>query len=264
VKQDGTRWQCTFDDEFDARTGDARSLDPARWQTEVSTQNGYYTGAPETGVVCYTDDRDTVSVSAGALHLSVVPTGAQGSPCGAPATYRGGMVHSQGRFAQTYGRFEVRARLPQSTQPGLQETLWLYPEDPAYGAWPDSGEIDFAEFYSQYPDLDVPFVHYAYDETTTDPSTNTNVVTSHTCGVDPSAWNTYTVEWEPGRITILRNGRTCLVDDYRSLDALPPAAPFDRPFYVLLTQAVGVGSNAPTAATPFPATMDVDYVRAWK
>ena len=31
--------------------------------------------------------------------------------------------------------------------------------------WPASGEIDFAEFYSQYPNLDVPFIHYNYSST---------------------------------------------------------------------------------------------------
>ena len=263
LKADGTRWRCTFDDEFDTRTGDSSALDLTRWRPEVSTQNNFYTGDLETGVVCYTNDPDTIGVSGGALHLSVVPTG-RPLPCGThDGDYRGGMVHSFDRFSQTYGRFEVRARLPQTRQTGLQETLWLYPDKLTYGAWPGSGEIDFAEFYSQYPDLVVPYLHYAYDPGTTDPATGTNVATDY-CAIDPTAWNTYTVVWEPGTITISRNGRTCLVDHYRSLASPPATAPFDQPFHLLLSQAVGYGSNAPTGQTPFPATMDVDYVRAWR
>ena len=31
------------------------------------------------------------------------------------------------RFSQTYGFFEVRAKFPNVTVPGLQSTLWLWP-----------------------------------------------------------------------------------------------------------------------------------------
>jgi hypothetical protein len=41
-------------------------------------------------------------------------------------------------------------------------------------------------------------------------------------------------------------------------------APFDQPFFLSLTQALGVGTNSPTASTPLPATTLVDYVRVWK
>jgi hypothetical protein len=33
---------------------------------------------------------------------------------------------------------------------------------------------------------------------------------------------------------------------------------------MMLSQALGGGVNAATAATPFPATTDVDYVRVWQ
>jgi hypothetical protein len=42
-------------------------------------------------------------------------------------------------------------------------------------------------------------------------------------------------------------------------------APFDQPFFILLTQALGVGTNQfDPATTPLPATTSVDYVRVWK
>ena len=39
------------------------------------------------------------------------------------------MVTTKSKFSQEYGRFEVRAKLPQSIVKGLQETLWLYPDE---------------------------------------------------------------------------------------------------------------------------------------
>jgi beta-glucanase (GH16 family) len=133
-----------------------------------------------------------------------------------------------------------------------------------YGAWPSSGEIDVAEFYSQYPTLAVPYIHYVYYPWTTNAATQTNVVTAYNCSINFSAFNTYAAIWQPGRIEILVNGRTCLVDKYKAALLAPPA-PFDQPFLIALTQALGVQGNAfdPTL-TPLPATLQIDYVRVWK
>jgi hypothetical protein len=41
--------------------------------------------------------------------------------------------------------------------------------------------------------------------------------------------------------------------------------PFDQPFMVVLTQALGITTNEfDPATTPLPATTQVDYVRVWK
>lgn len=113
---------------------------------------------------------------------------------------------------------------PTSIGPGLQETFWLYPQNLTYGKWPASGEIDFAEFYSQYPNLDVPSVHY--NDSSSDPN-----VTSDNCDINPALFNTYGVDWTPTSITVLYNGIS--------------------------------GSNAVSANTPLPATTQIDWVRAW-
>jgi beta-glucanase (GH16 family) len=85
-------------------------------------------------------------VSGGALHLTVRRE-ATLRLCGLSLTqYTAGMVSTYTSFNQTYGRFEVRALLPQTTARGLQETLWLWPVNVTrYGrSWPDSGEVDFS------------------------------------------------------------------------------------------------------------------------
>jgi beta-glucanase (GH16 family) len=258
----GGLWTCTFDDEFDASTGDAGSLDPSRWQPQITSQSGYATG-PVATPACYVDSPDNISVSGGALHLTVRHAAAP-VDCGGGVTsqYSSGMVTSDARFSQTYGRFEVRAQLPAATVAGLQETLWLWPANPSlYGGWPAAGEVDFAEFYSLYPSLDIPYLHY--DPTAPDPASNTNVVTNY-CRIEVGQYNTYAVVWEPGSFTISVNGATCLTDDYVA-SGLGGAAPFDQPFFVSLTQALGIGTNAfNPATTPLPATTSIDYVRVWR
>lgn len=264
IKADGTPWACTFDDEFDGS-----ALDNTAWTPQITSASGFSSG-PIGSQVCYINSPDTISEQDGYLRLSVVR---EPSPfwCGTQQAhfgtqYAGGSVSTYNGFTQTYGRFEVRAQLPQTTVQGLQETFWLYPRRLSYGAWPASGEIDFAEFYSQYADYNIPYVHYRYDTSTTSAATtNTNTVTAFNCTIDHTAFNTYAVEWQPGRIAIYVNGNTCLVDNYVASGLTSPA-PFDQPFMIVLTQALGgMGTNAfDPVLTPLPATTLVDYVRAWQ
>jgi beta-glucanase (GH16 family) len=235
-------WNCTFDDEFNGS-----SLNPNLWVPQLTANSGY-TAGPD----CYVDTPQTVSVSGGDLNLSVVPASDYKCTSNYSSNYIAGMVSTRGKFTQTYGAFEVNAKLPSATIGGLQETFWLYPESDTYGAWPASGEIDFGEFYSAYPSLDVPYIHYA--ASSSDP-----FATTYDCGITPDQFNTYGVDWTPTSISILYNGHVCLVDHPTT-----GSEPFNEPFFLALTQALGwTGVNGVTAATPMPATTQIAWVRAW-
>jgi beta-glucanase (GH16 family) len=265
TKPTGGTWTCTFDDEFSAATGDATALKTAWWVPQLTATSAFATG-PVGSEACYVNTTKNISVSAGALHLTARKEAAPFNCAGLFKTqYTAGMVSTYNTFSQTYGRFEVRAQLPPTTAAGLQETLWLWPvNDVKYGAWPGSGEIDFSEFYSQYSSLDVPYIHYLYDPATVNTTTHTNTVTAYNCQIALSQYNDYAVVWAPNQITISINGTTCLVDNYLAA-GLTGAQPFDQPFFVALTQALGIGTNAfNPATTPLPATTSVDYVRVWK
>jgi len=237
------RWKCSFDDEFGGT-----SLDTANWQPQLTANSGYVTGGPD----CYVDNPQTISVSGGHLNLTALRVTPFPCAAGYESTYQVGMVTSSKLFSQTYGVFEVRAKVPATPVPGLQETLWLYPQNLTYGPWPASGEIDFAEFYSNAASHDVPYVHYANS------SSNANA-TAYGCTVNERAFNTYAVDWTPKTITVLANGQVCLIDR-----PIGGPAPFDDLFFISLTQALGVGANAVTPATPLPATTQIDWVRVWE
>lgn len=268
VKSNGSPWVCSFDDEFDGT-----SVDRSNWLVQTTAASGFHSGAE-----CFVDSPNNVSVSGGTLHLTVRKESAPftcTSPSGSyTSQYTSGTVNGYGRFNQTYGRFEVRAKLPNTSIKGLQETLWLWPVDATrYGVWPQSGEIDFAEFYSLYNGWNIPYLHYSLLQSTVSWATNTNVYTAlpapnnqpgMTCSYTKGAFNTYTVLWQPGKITLQVNGQNCIVDNY-SANNLTSPAPFDQPFFIALTQALGVGTNGfVDGQTPLPATTEVDYVRIWK
>jgi beta-glucanase (GH16 family) len=247
----GGTWTCTFADDFGGT-----SVDPAKW-VKLTTQASGFTNGGE----CYVDGPDNIAVADGTLRLTArqepAPISCPGLPTGSTTSYTGASVTSVGRFAQAYGRFEIRARFPAAQDAGLHSALWLWPvNDTRYGAEPASGEVDIAEFYTSSPDRVIPYVHYANPADTT--------VTNNECMVDhPDRFHVYTLEWTPLALEISIDGRQCVVNNWQPVGMAKPA-PFDQPFFLNLTQAIGTGANGVTPGTELPGTTQVDYVRVWR
>ena len=240
-----TKRTCTFADNFN---GD--SLNRNKWQVMTTATMGLTTGGE-----CYVDDPANIGVANGYLTLTATKS-SSAQPCGWFSTpYRSGMIFTGDRFAQTYGRFEVRARFPKGS--GFASGFWLWPLQEAYGG--ASGEIDVAEHFGAYPDLVSPHIHILNGGERGDGAY---------CNVtDPSGrFHTYAVEWQPlGGFKFLYDGVTCMT--MSSWDPGAPLSfpqPFDKPFFVLLTLALGYNENAVSSSSPFPAKFVIDYVRAWK
>ena len=250
-KANGTAWKCTFADDFNNGV-----LDGKKWSVQQTAATGMHVG-PE----CLVNNSRNVSVSNGSLHLTTRKEASQftcKNPYGDYRTqYTSGGVTTTGKFAQTYGRFEFRAKFPSLKVPGVQSALWLYPATQKYGGWPASGEIDVAEFYSQYPDRSIPYIHY-------NAASDAGPVTNWSCKLDPAVFHTYVAEWTATGMTISNDGVACLTHTFAPAAPLSAPQPFDQPFSVLLTQVLGTTTNAfsPTTTT-LPATTDVDWVRVW-
>ena len=254
-RADGSDWECAFADDFD---GDA--LDKSHWTVLSSLASGYRNG-PE----CYLGDQsplgaDDVVVAGGVLRLTARAldheVACPSSSGDFPSRWTGAFVTTYGKYTTTYGRVEVRAAFPEVTVAGVHAALWLWPQELAYGS-EVTGEMDIAEYYSQYPDRAIPFLHYQ-------PAVPDGTNTDNDCLVDdPSAMHSYVLEWEPGHVEISYDGTVCLDHDIAPAPPLTGSQPFDQPFTLNLTQALGLGTNAFTEATPLPATTTVDYVRVW-
>ena len=249
----GGTWECAFSDEFD---GDA--LDRTAWTPQLTA-----VGSFENGRECFIDDPDNIAVQDGALVLTVRRERSYLRCPGIGRTrYTSGMVSLRptpegAGFAQAYGRYEVRARVTGAPVRGLQESIWMYPVTPRW-VWPLSGEIDIAEIFHRYPDRAIPFVHHG---NVLDPNRTNN----HCLVDDISAFHDYVLEWTPESIRILYDGELCLEDRWVPLPPLTGRQPFDEPFYLVLTQALGVGENAfDVNVTPLPASTVVDHVRIWQ
>jgi beta-glucanase (GH16 family) len=251
LKASGAPWTCTLADDFDGT-----ALNSSIWRVH----DDHYTGGEVTA--CNVDSPDTISVHDGALHLSVIKgepvtcTGLNGAPTTTP--YAAGRVTTYHAWSQQYGRMEARVKTAASTEPGLHEGFWMWPDTrypEGQAEWPNNGEIDIAETRSNLADRAVPFLH-SVDDLLGSITSGANANTAWNCAAQRGVWNTYTMEWTPDRVEIFVNGQSCLVNTSGN-------EAFKKRYILVLSQGLGIGSNTLTSSTTVPATMDVDYVRAW-
>lgn len=253
LRPGGGRYACTFTENFVGS-----SVDPDRWLAQRSSYSGMTSGNHD----CFVESPQNIAVADGRLRLT---SRFESEPftCHSPGgdfttDSTAATVATRDRFTQAYGRFEIRARFPSTTAPGLHSALWLYPNRDYYGAWPTSGEIDIAEWFSSNPDHVFPSVHYNGENWWTSTGWNCGMPTADT------AFHRYAVEWTPTLMRFLQDGVECYRHSWTPASPLVAPQPFDRPFYVVLTQVYGGESNAVTAETPRSATLLVDWVRVWK
>jgi beta-glucanase (GH16 family) len=248
AKSNGTLWSCTFADDFSGT-----ALDPTKWmpQTQFSTGTDAHRA-------CYLNDPSTINEAGGVLNLTLhrvtTPVHCRWGGTDRTADFVSGSVMTYHLFSQQYGRFEARVKNTAALVPGLQESFWLWPDNPYTAAvYPVSGEIDVAETYSSQPHLAIPFLHYAADAAGPVPGLNT----AWNCPAERGVWNTYTLIWSATRIEIDVNGRPCLVNNTGDVA-------FDKKFIMALTQLIGAKGNEYDGRAPMPATMSIDYVRVWR
>jgi beta-glucanase (GH16 family) len=246
AKTGGGTYRCAFDDEFNTTT-----LDTSKWTVVQTDQLGF----PGNGE-CYVNNPQHVSLGGGSLALTETKGTSQ---CALYQTtqYNSGMIESHQKFAQRYGYFEVRAKLPAGA--GFQPAFWMLPELKTYGVWPYSGEIDVVEGFTAFKGMVSPHLHYMGSTgVQTGPGAYCTISTAS------SAFHTYAVEWSPSKMNFLYDGKSCWsISKWSPLAPLTQPAPFDTAFYLNLQLATGYGTNAPTAATVYPSTFAIDYVRVW-
>jgi beta-glucanase (GH16 family) len=172
-----------------------------------------------------------------------------------PCEYTSARLITARTFAQRYGRFEARLKVPAGQ--GSWPAFWLLGTDMPRVGWPQSGEIDVMETVGRQPATVHGTVHGpGY-------SGSRGVLRSHSAA-RPLAedFHVYRVDWGPNQIV-------WYLDDVEYARVTPADVRgnrwvFDRPFYLLLNLAVGgVWPGNPDASTPFPMSLHVDYVRVW-
>lgn len=247
VAADGD-WRLVWEDGFDGPT-----LDWSKWEIEVNAFGG---GNHE--LQLYTDRSENVRIEDGRLVIEARHDHAGVS--GTVREYSSGRIRSKRRGDWTYGRFEIRARLPRGR--GLWPAIWMLPSDDRYGTWAASGEIDIMEFKGQEPDVLWGTLHYGASW----PDNRHSGTQLRRPGTDFSAdYHVYALEWEPGTIRWLLDGEEWQTQSKWESTGGEYPAPFDHPYHLVLNLAVGGEFlGPPDATTPFPARFEVDWVKVFQ
>ncbi len=186
---------------------------------------------------------DQVSVNNGGLHLRADrdPNWTYGR------NYNSGHVRTWQEWR--YGRFEVRAKIPQGQ--GYWPAIWLLPRG---SAWPVGGEIDIMENVGNDPYFVKGSYHYNWTPGTPITS-NADYITGENFAAN---YHDYAVEWESDQIRFYVDGNL-----YHTV--FNPVQPDPAPMSLILNLAVGGDwPGSPDGSTPFPSTFDIDYARVWQ
>ena len=181
-------------------------------------------------------------------------------------SYTSGRISTQNLKTFTYGRFEVRAKVPNGQ--GYLPAFWLMANDEnVYGQWPRCGEIDCMEVMGQDTNKLYGTIHYGNPHAE---SQGTYTIKDGEKSFSDD-FHTFTCDWEPGKITWYVDGikyheESNWHSTTEGQGTLTYPAPFDQPFYIILNLAVGgswVGN--PNEETNFDNNpFVVDYVRVYQ
>jgi beta-glucanase (GH16 family) len=245
-------WRLTWSDEFTGSAG--TPPDPAKWTYDLGGEPRwgnqeweYYTDRPENasldgeGSLAITARRETLPGMAGCRYGSCDITSAR--------------LKTLGRFAQRYGRFEARIRIPGGA--GMWPAFWMMGDDIDGVGWPYCGEIDVMEIVERSPGTVDGTIHGPGFAGSGLGGTRTLPGGARFA----DAFHTFAIEWSPESVTWLLDGAPYLTVS----KAQAPTWVYDHPFFILLNLAVGGQlPGSPAASTVFPARMLVDYVRVYQ
>ncbi len=172
--------------------------------------------------------------------------------------YSSSRMVSKNKGDWTYGKIEVRAKLPKGL--GVWPAIWMLPTDWAYGDWPASGEIDIMEHVGYIPDSIFGTVHTK--------RYNGMLGTQKSKGISSktvnTAFHTYGMEWDKDKIDFLFDDK--VYHSFANRHEGPDAWPFDLDFHLVLNIAIGGnwGGKMGVDTTIWPQQMVVDYVRVYQ
>lgn len=241
-----------WSDEFDENG----PIDQSKWfaQTKLPQNGSWFNGE----IQHYTDQVENASVENGILRLKAIKE--TFTDQGQTKQYTSARLNS--KFAFTYGKIEVRAKLPSGV--GTWPAIWTlgkniqesgaYWQTQGYGtiSWPACGEIDIMEHWGDNQNFVQSALHTPSSFGGTINKGGQNIPTAST------EFHTYSVTWTPERMIFS-------VDDvvhytYQPSDLNSDTWPFDKDQYILLNIAI-----QPSISPSFTeSSMDIDYVRVYQ
>lgn len=252
-----------WSDEFNNSKGTKAQPDPQVWTYDTggggfgNHELEHYCAWGANTAPCSTASPNAYVGTDGYLHI-VAQRNADGA-------YTSARLKTQGLFSFQYGRFEIRARVPEAQ--GFWPAGWLMGNNVATVGWPGCGEQDVLERVNaaKAPDWNEGSIHGVGFTG----NTGLGKVFEFPVGQTAADWHTYGMIWSKGKVAYYVDDPSHPYVTYSTanMGSLPGAVwPFDagQSNFILLNLAIGGDwPGMPNAKTPFPAEMQVDYVRIY-
>ncbi|WKL48212.1 family 16 glycosylhydrolase [Flavobacterium pectinovorum] len=192
----------------------------------------------------YTTSASNVIVEGGSLKITAKKEASGG------VDYSSTRLKSDGKFKFTYGKIEIRAKLPIGK--GTWPAIWMLGSNFLTNPWPACGEIDIMEHVGNNQNVILSTLHYPGHfggGGNTGSKTIPNVSTE---------FHVYKAIWSPASVTTY-------VDDVQIHKVANDATlPFNSDFFLILNVAMGgnLGGTIDPAFTQ--STMEIDYVKVYQ
>lgn len=252
------QWALVWADEFEGT-----ELNLGNWEKE---ENNYGGGNNERQA--YRTDPKYCFVKDGHLQIAVHRDPHTTSD-GKTQPYSSARIRSKNRGDWTYGRFEIRAKMPKGQ--GIWPAVWMLPTDSKYGGWAAGGEIDIIESRGSAVRETTGALHFggAWPK-------NKFLAHAYTFPERDAAedFHVYTLEWSADEIKWFVDEKLCQTrksgEWFSEAAKENRRAPFDQPFHLIVNVAVDGRFFEKTdqradllKADAFPQTLLVDYIRVY-
>lgn len=226
-----------WSDEFDV----PGAPNPENWSYDTGTGDGGW-GNNESQY--YTDRSDNIIVEDGFLKITAQREDFMGSQ------YTSSRILTRDKQEFTYGRMEIRAKLPQGG--GTWPAIWMLGANFEEVGWPTTGEIDIMEHVGNAPTNILSTLHF--------PGNSGGNGVTQDIDVDgvEDEFHTYRLIWGSENLFFYVDDTLFHTFDNRA------DLPFNKDFFFILN--VAMGGNLGGAIDPafMSSQMEVDYVRVYQ
>jgi beta-glucanase (GH16 family) len=260
---DAGEWKLVWSDEFDK----GGLPDAAKWGYETgfirNHEQQFYTKARDQNARV---ENGMLIIEARKEKYKNPASGAAGKGTGKgrakrereDANYTSASLTTRGKAAWTYGRIEIRAKLPSGR--GTWPAFWTLGTNIGQIGWPACGEIDIMEFVGFEPGV----VHANIHTRKYNHVMKTGKGDKLAVADASKAFHVYAIEWDHEKIDFFVDKHKYFT--FRNEGTGRDAWPYDQEEYLILNLAIGGdwGGQKGIDDAVFPQRSYIDYVRVYQ
>lgn len=169
--------------------------------------------------------------------------------------YTSSRITTLGKKEFTYGRMEVRAKIP--TGKGIWPAFWMLGSNISKVGWPKCGEIDILEYIGREPGKVFTSLH-------TQDSHGNTINTKKTEIKDiENGFHLYAIDWTKDKIEFFVDDQSVYI--FAPKEKNENTWPYNQPFYFIINVAVGGNFGGDIIdGSIFPQEFLIDYIRVYQ